>query len=143
MKMINKFLSIFMISFMIIGNCSLVYGNANDFRSNEIILENDQKSTVEKGYPVIIATNTTDKDLDVTYNFYYSIENAQTIDKDIKIKANTSVVIEIPELKVLGKTGESRRIWFNWQNENLKKPSQNQIDTYSFKNKEKSPVELG
>lgn len=143
MKVIKKMFNVFMVSIIMICTCSVVYGNENDFTSKHIILKNDEKATIEKGYPVIIATNTTDKNLEVEYSFYYDIEKAQTIDKKISILANESVVIEIQELNILGKTGESRRVWFSWQEKGIRKPLQNQIDTYPFKISEKVPVELG
>lgn len=141
MKIANKLFLIFILGILCVFSSNRVF--AEGFNSNHISLNNDEKSTIEKEYPVIIAKNTTDRDLLVTYNFYSDEEEKKFIYREISIPKGESVIIEIPELSVLGKTGNSRRIWFNWNEPEIRKPLGNQIDTYPFKNKDKPPIELG
>lgn len=141
MKKINKWYIMFIVCFLMISSFSLSY--ANDFTSKHMVLENDVNATLEKKYPVIIATNTTDVNLEVNYDFYVGEESDGQVIKKIMIPANQSVIIEIPELEVLGSTGQTRRVWFSWNERNARKPLQNEIDTHPFKNEEKIPTELG
>lgn len=141
MKIINKLCYMLIVTFMIASSCVVAY--ANDFNSNHITLANDEKATVEKKYPVIIATNNTDRALRVTYDFYYDEQETKEMNKELVIPANQSVVIEIPELSILGKTGKSRRVWFSWSEKSEMKPLMNQIETHPFKNEDKPSLELG
>lgn len=103
---------------------------------NHIIAKNDESATVSKGYPVISVTNTTNTDLLVNYNFHISdpdSPNFEQVSKDILIKANSTIVLELPQLSFLGETGDVRRIWFSWNEEGILKPLDTSIDTFSFK----------
>lgn len=139
--MLRKIYSIFIASIIIMCSCGMGY--ANDFASEHITLKNNEEATVKKGHPVIIVTNNIDRDLSVTYDFYYDEESQHSMSKEVYIPANQSITIEIPELKILGKTGEIRRVWFSWNERNVRKPLNTQIDTYPFKYEEISQPELG
>ncbi|MEG2985858.1 MAG: hypothetical protein RR835_14260, partial [Peptostreptococcaceae bacterium] len=95
--------------------------------------KNDEKATLEKLYPVLIVKNNTNKDINVTYDFYINENDNTEFNSTILVKANESSVLGLPQLSHLGKIQESRRIWFSWQDEGKLKPSQNQVDTFIFK----------
>ncbi|MGL5694621.1 MAG: hypothetical protein ACRCXA_11125 [Peptostreptococcaceae bacterium] len=138
MKKTKKLLNLTLTLFLILGfNASNIM--ALDFTSNQIIVKNDAVATQVKLYPVLIVENTTDTELDVTYTFYINNDDASSFtDKVLSIKAHSKIVLEIPELHHLGDTKEQRSIWFSWNNANIRKPLQTQIETSIFKNPEKS-----
>lgn len=132
-----KFL-ILNILFIIFISSSVSFAQSFDFTSNHIKLENDKTLTDEYGYPVIKVTNTTDKDLDISYSFYINKTDTSNYDNNFTIKAKEQVLLKIPELSNLGSTNETRSIWFSWSEDDSIKPLQNQIETILF-NSNKSP----
>lgn len=140
MKKLN-IISIITLCAIIVFLSNISISTASDFSSNHITIENDVKATKEKLHPVLLVTNNTDTDLKVTYDFYVHKTDTQELSKDILVKANETVVLEIPELHHLGDTRESRTIWFSWMEKRNLKPLQNQIETAIFANP--SNVELG
>lgn len=132
-----KFL-ILNVLFIVFISSSISFAQSFDFTSNHIKLENDKTLTDEYGYPVIKVTNTTDKDLDISYSFYINKTDTSNYDNNFTIKAKEQVILKIPELSNLGSTNETRSIWFSWSEDGSIKPLQNQIETILF-NSNKSP----
>lgn len=140
MKKLN-IISIITLCAIIVFLSNINISTANDFTSNNITIENDVKATKEKLHPVLLVKNNTNGDLQVTYDFYIHKGDAEEFSKDILVKANETLILEIPELHHLGDTRESRTIWFSWSETRSLKPLQNQIETAIFANPSK--VELG
>lgn len=137
-----KFLLLSLLFFVIMFSNNS-FGETFDFTSNHIKLENNEILTNEYGYPVLKVTNNTDKDLDVTYSFYINKTDSSHNSNNFIIKAKEDILLKIPELSHLGSTGETRTIWFSWDEEDRMKPLQNQIETIPFKASSTSDSQLG
>lgn len=143
MKKLNL-ISIIILCAIIVFLANINVSTANDFTSNHITIENDVKATKEKLHPVLLVKNNTNMDLVVTYDFYVHKNDHQEFSDKISIKANESVVLELPQLHHLGDTKESRTIWFSWTETRQLKPLNNQIETAIFSNPITPPqIELG
>lgn len=118
--------------------------NAYDFTSDHITIENDVEATKQKLHPVLIVKNNTNTDLSVTYDFYIHENDPDEFSSKLWVKANESIILELPQLHHLGDTKESRTIWFSWDESTRRKPLQNQIETSIFSNPVTPPkTELG
>lgn len=134
---------------MIILASNYRVSNAYDFTSKNITVKNDTQATKEKLYPVLILTNNTNDDLNVSYDFYVNKNDTSEYNGEILIKAKQSIQLELPQLHHLGDNQESTTIWFSWMEKSKLKPSQTQIETSIFSNPiapppvEPPPLELG
>lgn len=119
--------------------CNNSFAQNYDFTSNHIEVENDAALTNKLGYPVLRVKNNTNSDLNVTYSFYINETDSYNYDNTFSIKANDTILLEIPQLSHLGSTKGTRTIWFNWSEKNIRKPLQNQIETIPFESKNVAP----
>lgn len=125
MKIIKRLSLILTLSILLIFNIYTVHGC--DFNSNYLSIKNDKEATLKNKYPVIILTNKTNKDIDITYSFFYTEKEDKVMCKKFKIPSNQSVSIKIPELYTLVKSSKTRTIRFSWNEDGKTNTVTNEI----------------
>lgn len=111
----------------------------------EISVENNLELTNTLGYPVMDITNKSDSEILVEYDYYKNVVNNKYdhITAEIKLSPNESKTIHLKELAFLGKKGDTRRVWFNWNLKGVLKPKDLTIDTVPFTSPNHPQLELG
>lgn len=123
----------------------LMFSQVSFAYNREVTVENNLELTRELGYPVINITNTSDVEILVEYDYYKTVINNDYdhITEEIKLSPKESQNIHLKDLAFLGKSGDIRRVWFNWNIKGTLKPKDLTIDTVPFTTPSNPQPELG